>query len=107
MVSAVVGLVALVVTLVGLVAGAGHAGYLGMLMSAAKKRAGGQPAIDFARKRMPAAGIGTGVALLALLISTGESVPADVFAILLGGGAGAYSAKALQSTQQQFRGGRY
>lgn len=107
MVSAVVGLVALVVTLAGLAAGAGHAGYLGMLMSAANKRAGGQPAIDFARKRMPGAGVSAGVGLIAVLIALSAGVGGDIFAILLGGGAGAFSAKQLQSTQQRFRSGQY
>jgi hypothetical protein len=103
----VVGLVALLVTLVAVLAAAGHAGYLAMLSSVAKKRPGGQPALEFVKKRVPVAGATLGVTLLALLISTGDSASMDVVAILLGGGGGFASIKALQSTQERFRGGQY
>ncbi len=101
------GLVALLVTLVAVLAAAGHAGYLAMLSSVAKKRPGGQPALEFVKKRVPVAGATLGVTLLALLISTGDSASMDVVAILLGGGGGFASIKALQSTQERFRGGQY
>lgn len=105
---AVVGLVAILVTIAAVLAAAGHAGYLALLTSAAKKRAGGQPAVEFARKRFPVAGVGLAVSLLALLISSGSgSIGWDVFAILLGGGSGIGSVKALQSTQARFRGGQF
>ena len=103
----VISLVALLVTLAAVIAAAGHAGYLAMLTSAAKKRPGGQPAADFAKKRYPIAGVGLGVTLLALLISNGDSVGADVFATLLGLGGGVGSLKALQSTQSRFRKGDF
>ncbi|MDR7302574.1 hypothetical protein [Haloactinomyces albus] len=103
---AVVDVVAFIVTLVAFVAAAGHGGYLAMLSSAARKRPGGQPAVDFARKRMPVTGVTLGVTLLALLISSG-GVGADIVAILLGGGGGIASVKALQSSQTRFRSGRY
>jgi hypothetical protein len=103
----VLGLVAFLVTLVAVLAAAGHAGYLAMLTSAAKKRAGGQPAVDFARKRFPIAGVGLGVTLLALLIGSSDTTGADIFAILLGGGGGLASLKALQSTQSKFRSGQF
>jgi hypothetical protein len=103
----IIGLVALLVTLAALVVAGGHAGYLAMLSSAANKRPGGRPAAEFAKKRYPIAGVGLGVTLLALLISTGDSAGADVFAILLGAGGGVGSLKALQSTQQRFRKGEY
>jgi hypothetical protein len=103
---AVVALVAFVVTLVAVLAAAGHAGYLALLSSAAKKRPGGQPAVEFVKKRLPVAGATLGVTLLALLISTGGPT-ADIFAILLGGGGGIASLKALQSTQTRFRNGQY
>ncbi|GAA0525459.1 hypothetical protein GCM10011581_14490 [Saccharopolyspora subtropica] len=98
---------AFLVTLAALLAAAGHAGYLAMLTSAAKKRPGGQPAVDFARKRFPIAGVGLGVTLLAFLIGTGDSAGADVFATLLGAGGGIGSVKALQSTQRRFRKGEF
>jgi hypothetical protein len=75
--------------------------------SAARKRAGGEPALDFVKKRIPVAGVTLGVTLLALLISTGDSIPADLLAIVLGGGGGAASVKALQNTQTRFRKGQY
>ncbi len=102
----VVGLVAFLVALAAVLAAAGHAGYLAMLTAAAQKRPGGQPAVEFARKRLPAAGATLGVTVLALLFSLG-SVPLDVIAIVLGGGGGIASIKALQSSQERFRSGRY
>lgn len=102
----VIGLVAFLVTLVAFLAAAGHAGYLAMISTAAKKRAGGQPAMQFVRKRVPVAGVAVAVTLLALLIQAG-GVGADVFAILLGGGGGYAALKALQTTQTRFRKGDY
>lgn len=104
---AVVGLVAFLVTLVAVLAAVGHAGYLGMLSSVARKRPGGAPAVDFVKKRMPVAGVTLGVTLLAMLISSGDSVGADVVAMLLAGGGGVASVKALQGTQHRFRSGQY
>ncbi|MGW1676922.1 hypothetical protein [Saccharopolyspora sp. NPDC002376] len=104
---ALVGLVAFLVTLAAVLAAAGHAGYLAMLSSAAKKRAGGQPAADFAKKRFPIAGVGLGVTLLAMLISSGDTLGADVFAMILGAGGGLGSLKALQTSQSRFRNGQY
>lgn len=103
----VVNLVAFIVTLVALVAAAGNAGYLAMLTSAAKKRPGGQPAVDFAKKRYPIAGVAFGVSLLSVLIATSTGVGADIFAMLLAGGGGLTSVKALQSTQTQFHKGQF
>ncbi|MFB9569711.1 hypothetical protein [Saccharopolyspora hordei] len=102
-----VALVAFLVTLAALLAAAGHAGYLAMLSSAAKKRAGGQPAVEFAKKRFPVAGVGLGVTLLAFLIAAGGGFGADVFAMLLGAGGGIGSVKALQTSQSRFRNGQY
>lgn len=107
MIGWVVGLVALLVTLAALAAAAGHAGYLVLLASAGKKRAGGQPAVEFAKKRAPIAGVTLAVTALALLLSTGDSVGVDILAIALGAGGGAASVKALQSTQTRFRTGQY
>lgn len=103
----VIGLVALLVTLGAVIAAGGHAGYLAMLTSAAKKRPGGQPAADFAKKRYPIAGVGLGVTLLALLINTGDTMGPDIFAILLGLGGGVGSLKALQTSQSRFRKGDF
>ena len=105
--SAIVDLVAWLVNVVAVLAAGGHAVYLGMLTSAARKRPGGQPAVDFARKRLPVAGVTLGVTLLALLIASGGAVGADIFAMLLGAGGGAVSLKALQSSQTKFRSGQY
>jgi hypothetical protein len=101
------GVVAFLVTLAAVLAAAGYAGYLAMLTSVAKKRPGGQPAVDFARKRFPIAGVGLGVTLLAFLISAGGTVGPDIFAMLLGGAGGIASLKALQSTQSKFRNGQF
>jgi hypothetical protein len=107
MVGGVVALVAFLVTLIAFAAAAGHAGYLALLSTAAKKRPGGQPAVEFVKGRLPVAGVTLGVTLLALLIASGDSTGADIFAILLGGGGGYASLKALQSTHTRFRNGQY
>lgn len=101
---AVIGVIAFIVTLVGFVAAAGHAGYLAMLTSAAKKRPGGQAAVEFTKKRYPVAGVALGVTVLALLISNG-SIGADIFAILLGGGGGVGAIKSLQTSQKRLHNG--
>lgn len=106
MLGGVVDLIALVVTVVALLAALGHGGYLALVRSSAKQRPGGQPAVEFAKKRAPIAGGALAVALLAVLIQIG-GVPADIFAMLLGGGAGATSLAALQTTQKRFRSGEY
>ncbi len=103
----VVGLVAILITLAGVLVALGHSGYLAMLSSAARKRAGGEPAVDFAKKRMPIAGAGLIVTALALLMALGGGVGTDIFAIVLGGGGGVASLKALQTTQTRFRAGQY
>ncbi|SDR15315.1 hypothetical protein [Actinopolyspora saharensis] len=102
----IVDVVAFLVTLLAVLAAAGHAGYLALLSNAARKRPGGQNAVNFTKKRAPVAGVTLGLGLLALLISSG-GVAADVFAILLGGGAGIGSMAALRSTQSDFHAGRY
>lgn len=99
----VIGLVAFLVTLVAFLAAAGHAGYLALMTSTAKKRPGGDAVVEFAKKRAPVAGGTLAVTLLALLLSGGGVW--GIFAILLGGGAGVVSVKALQSSQSRFRSG--
>jgi hypothetical protein len=100
---AVIGLVAFVVALVGLLAALGHVGYLAMLNSAARKRgASGAYAVDYVSGRWKVAGITTGAAALALLLTSGGIAP-DILGILLGGGAGIVAKNQLDSTRKQFR----
>lgn len=100
-------IVAFLVTFFALIAAVGHAGYLGMLTSAARKRPGGQPVVDFAKKRYPVAGITLGITLLGFLIALGGSIGGDVFAMVVSAGGGIGSLKALQSTHGRFRSGQY
>lgn len=100
----VLDLVAVVVALLGLLAALAHDGYLALLGSAARKRAGGSPIAQYVRSRYAIAGVTTGVALLALLLTRSGSF-ADVLAIIAGGGSGLVAYQALQGTRQRFRGG--
>jgi len=100
-----VNLIAVLVALAGLLAAAAHGGYLAMLGSAANRRAGGGPISDYVRSRVPVAAATLGVALLALLLTTGDSVTADVLAIMAGAGSGVMGYQALQSTRTRFRTG--
>lgn len=95
---------AFVVALVGLLAALAHDGYLALLGSAARKRAGGSPIAQYVRSRYPIAGVTTGVALVALLLTSGGGF-ADVLAIIAGGGSGLIAYQALQSTRQRYRRG--
>jgi hypothetical protein len=97
-------LVAVVVALIGLLAALAHDGYLALLTSAARKRAGGSPIAQYVRSRYAIAGITTGVALLALLLTGGPAF-SDVLAIIAGGGSGLIAYQALQSTRQRYRSG--
>lgn len=100
----VINLIAVVVALAGLVAAVAHGGYLAMLQSAAKKRAGGMPVAQYVRSRWPVAAGTTGLALLALLLTSGPAF-ADVLAILAGGGSAVVATQALQGTRQRYRSG--
>jgi len=97
-------LIAIIIAIAAMVAALAHVGYLGMLNSAANKRAGGGPIAQYVRTRWPVAGITTAGALLAWLLTNGNGF-ADVLAILLAAGSGATATKALQSTQQRYRSG--
>lgn len=95
---------AVVVALIGLIAAVAHDGYLALLMSAARKRAGGGPIAQYVRSRFPVAGATTAVALLALLLTNGGNF-ADVLAIVAGAGSGAVASQALKGTRERYRTG--
>jgi hypothetical protein len=97
-------LVAVIIALVGLVAAVAHDGYLALLMSAARKRAGGSPVAQYVRSRYPVAGVTTVVALIALALTSGGAF-ADVLAMIAGAGSGVVATQALQSTRQRYRTG--
>ena len=98
-------LIAIIIAIAALVAALAHAGYLALLNSAAnKKAAAGAPIAQYVRSRWPIAGITTGAALVAWLLTSGGGF-ADVLAILIAGGSGLTATKALQSTQQRYRTG--
>jgi hypothetical protein len=100
----VLNLIAVLAALAGLLAGLAHGGYLAMLGSAANRRAGGEPVSQYVRSRIPVAGVTVGVALLALLLTTGGT-GADILAIVAGAGSGVVSYQALQSTRTRYRSG--
>jgi hypothetical protein len=97
-------LIAVLAALAGLLAALAHGGYLAMLGSAAHRRAGGEPVNQYVRSRYPVVAATLGVALFALLLSTGGPA-ADILAILAGAGSGVVSYQALQSTRARFRSG--
>ena len=97
-------LIAVLAALAGLLAAAAHGGYLAMLGSAANRRAGGEPANQYVRSRIPVAGVTLGVALLALLLTTGGTGP-DILAILAGAGSAVVGYQALQSSRTRYRSG--
>ncbi len=96
--------IAVVIALAGLLASLAHGGYLLMLGSAARQRAGGEPVGQYVRSRLPVAGGAVGVALLALLLTSGGAVP-DTLAIIAGAGSGVVAYQALQGTRQRYRSG--
>jgi hypothetical protein len=100
----VLNLIAVLVALGGLLAALGHGGYLAMLGSAANRRAGGEPVSQYVRSRTPVAAATVGVALLALLLTTG-GFGADILAILAGAGSGVVAYQALQNTRTRYRSG--
>ncbi|MQA13283.1 MAG: hypothetical protein GEV09_03670 [Pseudonocardiaceae bacterium] len=96
--------IAVIIVLAGLLASLAHGGYLLMLGSAARQRPGGEPVSEYVRSRLPVAGVTVGVALLALLLTSGGAF-ADVLAILAGAGSGGVAYQALQGTRQRYRSG--
>ena len=96
--------IAVLAALAGLLAALGHGGYLAMLGSAANRRAGGGPVDQYVRSRVPVAVATLGVAMFALLLTTGGSF-ADVLAIVAGAGSGVVGYQALQQTRARFHSG--
>ena len=95
--------IAVIIALAGLLAALAHGGYLLRLSSAAGRRAGGEPAAQYVRGRLPLAGGTLAVALLALLLTSGGAF-ADVLAVVAGAGSGALAYRGLQGTRERYRG---
>ncbi|MGH3431967.1 MAG: hypothetical protein ACRDQB_03925 [Thermocrispum sp.] len=99
----IVNVIAVVIAIVSVAATLGHSAYLALLNSAANKRAGGAPVAQYVRGRWPIALGTTAVALVAWLMTSADSIPVDVLAILVAGGSGAVAAKSLRATQERYR----
>jgi hypothetical protein len=100
----VLNLIAVLTALAGLLAALAHGGYLAMLGSAAGRRPGGEPVGQYVRSRVPVAAVTAGVALFALLLTTGPAA-ADILAILAGAGSGVVAYQSLQGTRTRYRSG--
>ncbi len=97
--------IAVIVVLAGLLATLAHGGYLLMLSSAARRRAGGEPIVQYVRGRLPLAGGALAVALFALLLTSGGTF-ADILAVAIAAGSGVLAYRALQDTRERYRTGR-
>lgn len=97
------GIITALIALAGLLATLGHVGYLALLTNAANKRgtSGGEVA-TYTKSRWPVAGGTAGVALLGLLITTGDSFGADLIGLLIAGGAGVVGWKGLQQERNRY-----
>jgi hypothetical protein len=101
---ALFGVVASLIALLGVLVTLGNAGYLAMLSSAASKRGvSGESALDYVRSQRALAGGLAVVALVGLLCTAGGPI-ADVFGLVLAGGAGVAGYRALSGTRHRFRG---
>ncbi len=98
-------IIAVVLALAALVASLVNAGYLGLLGSAANKRAGAAEISTYVKARLPIAAGATVAALVALLFSRGGAF-LDFLAILLALGSGAVAISALQGTRTHFASNR-
>lgn len=99
----IVNIIAVVIAILAVLAAVGHGAYLAMLGSAANKRAGGAPVAGYVRSRWPIVAGTSVVALLAWLMTSADSIPVDILAILVAGTSGAVATKALKSTQERYR----
>ncbi|MQA63326.1 MAG: hypothetical protein GEU86_17955 [Actinophytocola sp.] len=99
----IVNVVAVVIAITSVIAAAGHTAYLGMLSSAASKRAGGEPVANYVRGRWPIAIGTTAAALVAWLMTGSDAAMIDVLAIALAAGSGVAATRALRSTQARYR----
>lgn len=99
----IVNVIAVVIAIVAVLAAVGHTAYLALLNNAANRRAGGAPVAQYIRGRWPIAVGTTAVAAVAWLMTSADSVPIDVLAILVAGTSGAVAAKSLRSTQERYR----
>lgn len=98
-----VNVVAVVIAITSVIAALGYTAYLGLLNSAANKRAGGAPVADYVRGRWPIAIATTAAALVAWLMTGADAAMVDVLAIALAAGSGVAATRALKSTQARYR----
>lgn len=97
----VIGLLAAIIAILGLLATVGYGGYLLMLSSAAGKRPGAEHLAADARGRIPRAGGLALVALVGLLLTSGDSAAFDVIGLLVAGGAGLGATSQWQAARRR------